>query len=132
MLVLQVNREAPEVNIQYNRAVTHRGNTIAQRHLSQIFEPCDELWRGFGIIPGSGLKLQREYEEFNVESMIPVDIKLSEENGSCICGDILRGLKTPEDCTLFAGTCVPENPSGACMVSSEGTCNTWYKYRLNE
>ena len=131
MLVLQVNCDVPKVEIQYNRAVTHEGNTIAQRYLSQIFEPCDVVWRGFGVIPGSGLKVRKEFERFNVETMMPVNIEFREEDGSCICGDILRGLKTPEDCALFARTCVPENPSGACMVSNEGTCNTWYKYRLN-
>jgi hydrogenase expression/formation protein HypD len=132
MLVRQVNRDAPKVEIQYNRAVTNEGNTIAQKHLFQIFEPCDELWRGFGVIPGSGLKLRKEYDKFNVEKMMPVDINFREEDVLCICGDILRGLKTPEDCTLFAKICVPEDPSGACMVSNEGACNTWYKYSLNE
>jgi hydrogenase expression/formation protein HypD len=132
MLVRQVNRDTPKVEIQYNRAVTSRGNIIAQRHLSQIFEPCNELWRGFGMITGSGLKLRKEYEKFDAGKRIPVNIKFLEENILCICGDILRGLKTPEDCALFAKICVPENPSGACMVSNEGACNTWYKYRLNE
>jgi len=132
MLVGQVNRDTPKVEIQYNRAVTNEGNTIAQKHLSQIFEPCDESWRGFGVIPVSGLKLRKEYEKFNAEKMMPVNINFREEDVLCICGDILRGLKTPEDCTLFAKKCVPEDPSGACMVSNEGACNTWYKYRLNE
>lgn len=131
MLVLQTNRNAPRVEIQYSRAVTTKGNLIAQKHLSQVFEPCDEQWRGFGIIKDSGLELQKEYERFNIRKMMPVDIQLTEEDGSCICGDIMRGIKTPEDCALYAGTCVPENPVGACMVSNEGTCNTWYKYRLN-
>lgn len=130
MLVHQVNRNTPKVEIQYNRAVTDKGNIIAQRHLSQIFEPCDEQWRGLGVIRGSGLKLRKEYEKFDAEKIIPVRIKFREEDVLCICGDILRGLKTPEDCALFARICVPENPAGACMVSNEGTCNTWYKYKL--
>ena len=132
MLVRQVNRDDPKVEIQYNRAVTHEGNILAQRHLSQVFQPCDERWRGFGIIPGSGLRLQKEYKNFDAEKTMPVNIKFREEDVLCICGDILRGLKTPEECALFANTCVPEDPSGACMVSNEGTCNTWYKYRHNE
>ncbi|MCX6326505.1 MAG: hydrogenase formation protein HypD [Bacteroidia bacterium] len=132
MLIQQVNLDTPKVEIQYNRAVTDRGNIIAQRHLSQIFEPCDELWRGFGVIPGSGLKLRKEYEKFDAGKIMPVKIKFREEDILCICGDILRGLKTPEDCALFAKICVPEHPSGACMVSNEGACNSWYKYRLNE
>ena len=132
MLVRQVNTQSPEVEIQYNRAVTHAGNTIALSHLYRIFEPCDVQWRGFGVIPGSGLKLRKEYEQFNIEKMMTVIIPKNEENSSCICGDILRGLKTPEDCSLFARKCVPEDPTGACMVSNEGTCNTWYKYRNKE
>jgi hydrogenase expression/formation protein HypD len=131
MLVLQVNRNNPKVEIQYNRAVGLSGNIIAQEHLSAIFEPCDAVWRGFGLIRNSGLKLRKEYESFNAEAMMPVKIELMKEPDSCICGDILRGFKTPEDCSLFSKVCVPENPSGACMVSSEGTCNTWYKYKLN-
>jgi hydrogenase expression/formation protein HypD len=132
MLVRQVNEQSPEVEIQYNRAVTHEGNTIALEHLYRIFEPCDEQWRGFGVIPGSGLKLRKDYEQFNVEKIMTVIIPEYEENSSCICGDILRGLKTPEDCILFGRKCVPEDPTGACMVSNEGTCNTWYRYRHKE
>jgi hydrogenase expression/formation protein HypD len=131
MLVLQANSNTPRVEIQYSRAVTTAGNLIAQRHLSKVFESCDEIWRGFGVIEGSGLELRKEYDKFNVRKMIPVDIQSRGEDGSCICGDIMRGIMTPEDCVLFAGKCVPENPVGACMVSNEGTCNTWYKYRLN-
>ena len=66
------------------------------------------------------------------EKIIPVNVIFMEEDALCICGDILRGLKAPVDCALFAKKCVPENPTGACMVSSEGACNTWYKYRLDE
>ena len=132
MLVLQVNRKIHGVEIQYSRAVTRRGNLIAQKYLSQVFEPCDEVWRGFGVIQLSGLKLRKKYEKYDAEKIMPLNIKFCEENSLCICGDILRGLKTPEDCPLFANECFPENPSGACMVSNEGACNTWYKYRQNE
>jgi hydrogenase expression/formation protein HypD len=84
---------------------------------------------GFGMIPSSGLKLKDEFEMFNIEEKLPLNISLSEDNEFCICGDILRGLKNPNDCSLFADICFPENPLGACMVSNEGTCSTWYKYR---
>jgi len=131
MLVLQANSNTPRVEIQYSRAVTATGNLIAQKHLSAVFEPCDVAWRGFGVIEGSGLELRKEYDKFNIRIMMPVDIQSPEEDDLCICGDIMRGKKTPEDCALFAGKCLPENPVGACMVSNEGTCNTWYKYRLN-
>jgi hydrogenase expression/formation protein HypD len=98
----------------------------------QVFETCDEEWRGLGVIPGSGLKLRKEYEQFDIEKIMPLDVKLYKEDVLCICSDILRGFKTPDDCTLFAKICVPESPVGACMVSSEGACNSWYKYRINE
>jgi hydrogenase expression/formation protein HypD len=130
MLILQVNRGDPKVEIQYSRAVTERGNAIAQRHLSEVFEPCDAHWRGLGLIPSSGLIPGNTYERFNIEEVIPVAISQQEDNKQCICGEILRGLKSPDNCTLFATICLPENPLGACMVSNEGSCNTYYKYRL--
>jgi hydrogenase expression/formation protein HypD len=130
MLIKQVNRHAPKVEIQYIRAVRRNGNTIARKVMSEVFEPCDAHWRGFGVIKLSGLRLKKEFERFDVESVIPLKIKSEEDNELCNCAEILRGLKTPGECPLFADLCLPENPMGACMVSNEGVCNTWYKYRL--
>jgi hydrogenase expression/formation protein HypD len=132
MLILQVNQNTPKVEIQYNRAVTTGGNSVAKRHLTDVFEPGDEYWRGFGIIPLSGLRLRKKYEKFNAETRIPVKTHFIEENELCICGEILRGLKTPDECPLFSDICSPGNPVGACMVSDEGACNTFYKYRPDE
>ena len=132
MLVNQVNRNLPKVEIQYNRAVTQNGNILAQRYMSDIFESCDTFWRGFGNIPGSGLKLRKEYEKYDAERFITQDIRNQEDDGLCICGDILRGLKVPSDCPLFSVNCVPDNPIGACMVSNEGACNSWFRYRSDE
>jgi hydrogenase expression/formation protein HypD len=129
MLIKLVNQNTPKVEIQYNRAVTMYGNSIAQRLLNEVFEPCDTSWRGLGSIPLSGLILKKHFEEYNIENKIPVKIIDREDNEQCICGKILRGLEKPEDCPLFADICSPENPVGACMVSNEGACNTWYKYR---
>jgi hydrogenase expression/formation protein HypD len=128
MLINQVNRKKPKVETQYTRAVTGKGNTVAQRFLSEIFEKCDASWRGFGVIHGSGLRLRKEFEIFDAEKVFPLNIGLKEDNSLCMCGDILRGIRTPGDCPLFGIKCVPENPVGACMVSNEGACNTWYKY----
>lgn len=128
MLIDQVNRGRPGIEIQYRRAVTEHGNMLALKHLNDVFEPCDTLWRGFGMIPSSGLVLKEKYGRFDAESRIPVTVSTHEENKLCLCGEILRGLKTPDDCPLFRKTCNPENPVGACMVSPEGSCNTWYKY----
>lgn len=132
MLVNQVNSNSPDTAIQYTRAVTKEGNPVAQRYMNDVFLPKDDNWRGFGIVTSGGLKLRDEFEQFDAEKMIPVNVETREENKLCICGDILRGLKTPPECTLFDGICIPENPVGACMVSAEGACNTFYKYRLNE
>jgi hydrogenase expression/formation protein HypD len=132
MLVNQVNNDSPCTEIQYTRVVTREGNIIAQRHMNDIFILSDDQWRGFGTVASSGLAIRKAYERFDAEKVMPVNIKNQKENVLCICGDILRGLKTPSDCKLFAGTCIPENPVGACMVSGEGACNTFYKYRLNE
>ena len=129
MLIRQVNRSSQAVEIQYHRAVSESGNAIALKSMSDVFTACDASWRGFGVIPASGLVLRKEYMKFDIEVMMPLNINCSADNILCICGDILRGLKTPPDCPLFSKKCVPENPSGACMVSSEGTCNTWYKYK---
>lgn len=129
MLVRQINRRLPDVEIQYIRAVTADGNLIAQGQLSEVFEPCDEIWRGFGKIPLSGLRLRKEFENFDAEKRISVTIPQYRDNPSCICGDILRGLKRPYNCRLFRKECTPENPVGACMVSPEGACNTYFKYQ---
>jgi hydrogenase expression/formation protein HypD len=128
MLVRQINTKSPDVEIQYSRAVTPDGNLIAQNQLSEVFEPCNANWRGFGNIFASGLRLRKEYAAFDAEKRIPVIIQKHRGNPSCICGDILRGLKKPDDCSLFRKACTPENPVGACMVSSEGACNSYFKY----
>jgi hydrogenase expression/formation protein HypD len=128
MLVIQVNSKAPDIEIQYSRAVTPEGNMIAQDQLYKVFVHSDTSWRGFGNISGSGLRLKKEYEDLDAEKRIPLDIKQLMDNPLCICGDILRGLRKPENCSLFRKKCSPENPVGACMVSAEGACNSYFKY----
>jgi len=132
MLISQVNNNRPRVEIQYKRAVTREGNTLAQKYMHEVFEPCDTEWRGLGNITGSGLKLRREFGDFDAERILAQVSVSNEEEGPCICGDILRGLKTPADCPLFGSACTPDSPEGACMVSGEGACNSWYKYQENE
>ena len=131
MLVEQIETGNPRVEIEYKRVVQPEGNKIAQQLMAQVFTLSDDQWRGLGTIPGSGLKLQDHYSEFDPSNKFPVNIPEPEEPKGCICGEILRGLKTPPDCTNFAKRCTPANPVGACMVSSEGTCATYYKYRQN-
>ena len=101
----------------------------AQRILDQVFELKDESWRGLGMIPLSGLKIKSDLSAFDVEVQFPIHVPFVPEPKGCICGLILRGLKTPLDCKLFGKKCTPSDPVGACMVSGEGTCATYYKYR---
>jgi hydrogenase expression/formation protein HypD len=81
------------------------------------------------MIPESGLKINEDFSSFDAEKHFSAEIPESSEPKGCICGQILRGLKTPADCSLFAKRCTPADPVGACMVSGEGTCATYYKYR---
>jgi hydrogenase expression/formation protein HypD len=131
MLIKQVNNNSPDAEIQYSRAVTKEGNIIAQQLIRDVFILSDERWRGFGVIKSSGLKIKEEYSKHNAEKMIPLNIKSQVDNKLCICSEILRGVKSPHGCSLFGGICTPENPVGACMVSNEGACNNYYKYRMN-
>jgi len=132
MLVNQVNNGSPDVEIQYTRAVTREGNRHALRFMTEVYEHSDVWWRGFGVIPLSGLKLRKKYQRFDAEIVFNIRISEREENKLCKCGDILRGRMSPDECPLFAVKCRPANPVGACMVSSEGACNTFFKYCGNE
>lgn len=129
MLTMQIESNTPKVEVQYNRVVNSEGNKIAQDILKQVFEFRDDQWRGLGLIPLSGLKINDSYSEFDAEKQFTVEVPPSDEPKGCICGQILRGLKTPLNCPLFAKKCTPSDPVGACMVSGEGTCATYYKYR---
>jgi hydrogenase expression/formation protein HypD len=128
MLVCQVNRKSPSVEIAYTRAVAAGGNEIALKIMSEVFEPAETVWRGFGKIPGSGLKLRKEYAEFDAERIFGIRIDPGIDNSLCICADILRGLRKPVECSLFGTGCTPDNPVGACMVSPEGACNSFFRY----
>jgi hydrogenase expression/formation protein HypD len=129
MIICQIAEGRAEIENQYRRTVKSKGNTKAREILAAVFSPCDSPWRGIGVIPGSGLELGSAYEEFDVLSAVDVDIPEEREVKGCVCGDIMRGVKIPLDCALFAKSCTPEAPKGACMVSAEGTCAAYYKYR---
>jgi len=129
MLVMQVNVNKPGVMIQYRRAVTEKGNEIAQRCMSEVFETCDAWWRGFGTVTKGGLKIRSVFSRFDAEQLVDINVAESIDNKKCLCSEILRGSKIPSQCRLFSAGCDPENPVGACMVSSEGACNTYYRYR---
>ena len=129
MLVSQIEEGKPKVEIQYQRVVHKNGNPIARRLLKQVFELKDDSWRGLGMIPESGLRIRSSFAAFDAEKVFPLEIPMAPEPKGCLCGLILRGLKTPPDCKLFANKCTPADPVGACMVSGEGTCATYFKYR---
>ncbi len=130
--VLMLTRQAlageAKVENQYSRFVRPEGNLKAQQILTRVFEPCDANWRGIGVIPGSGLTLREDFADFNAARKLRVEVEPPVEPAGCCCGAILKGKLTPKDCPLFRTACTPENPVGACMVSSEGTCAAEYKY----
>lgn len=128
MIIRQMNEGRSVVENQYNRGVKQDGNSIAQDLLAEVFTPGDVEWRGLGVIPGSALFISEKYSDFDAAKVLPVDLPPVRENPGCICGDIMRGVKIPYDCKLFGKACIPENPSGSCMVSDEGTCATYYRY----
>jgi hydrogenase expression/formation protein HypD len=115
--------------IQYKRAVTKEGNVRARELVSLVFEPSDDAWRGLGVIPQSGLKIRSEFSSFDASLHFNLNIKRVPEPKGCLCGEVLRGIKKPDQCALFGKVCTPVNPVGACMVSGEGACQAWYQYR---
>ena len=112
----------------YSRAVNKEGNPAALKIINEVYEPIDQKWRGIGMIPESGLTLNRKYSSFNATRRFNIDAIKTEESKICISGSILQGLKIPPQCPAFGTICTPENPLGATMVSSEGTCSAYYRY----
>jgi len=128
MLVAQIENGESKVEIAYRRGVRPEGNQQALKLMEEVFETCPAEWRGIGEVPDSGLKVRKEYQPFDAEVAFDIDPGSPYEPEGCICGDILRGVKTPLDCRLFGKVCTPESPVGPCMVSSEGSCSAYYLY----
>ena len=118
-----------EVENAYSRTVTFEGNQPAQKTICQVFEDCDRTWRGIGMIPMSGWRLRPEFAEFDAENRFDVADIQTQESALCIAGQILVGMKKPHDCSAFGKECTPEHPLGATMVSSEGACAAYHKYK---
>ncbi|MFW5947643.1 MAG: hydrogenase formation protein HypD [Gemmatimonadota bacterium] len=116
------------VENQYARAVSRDGNRPAQELVARVFTVTDRKWRGIGAIPTSGLTLQPEYGDHDAERKFGVETVTAEESPECIAGEILQGLKKPDECAAFGTRCTPEHPLGAPMVSSEGACAAYYHY----
>lgn len=130
MLVRQLNEGRAQVENQFTRGVTRDGNRKAQALVAQVFElrPSFE-WRGLGQVAYSGLRIKSEYAPFDAERRFPLTQHPAPENQACQCPSIIRGVKKPTDCAIFGTVCTPRNPIGSCMVSSEGACAAYYKYR---
>ena len=134
-LLRQIAGGNPKLENEYVRAVSENGNALALRTMAECFTRRSARWRGLGMIDGSALMFREEYADLDAEKRFPDD--LGEEAIACLsakavtacrCGEVITGKISPADCPLFAGRCVPEDPVGPCMVSSEGACAAAYKY----
>ena len=120
-----------ELENLYPQAVNALGNPVAAMLIEQVFEPATVRWRALGELPASGLKLRPDYACFDARLRFDLVSQETPEPKGCRCGDVITGRCTPADCGLFGRVCTPIYPVGPCMVSSEGTCQAWFKYRRN-
>ena len=137
MLIKQIEQGFSFVQNEYSRVVKREGNIKAQKVINEVFEVCDIKWRGFPIIPKSGLVLKNDFDKYDARKKFEDDLKNLQdyefkEPKGCRCGELLRGLISPQECPLFGVKCFPDKPVGPCMVSMEGSCNIEYKYLKNK
>ncbi len=128
LLLRQLTDGTPKLQNAYPRAVSQRGNVLAQEMIARCFEPCADSWRGLGTIPASGLRLREELRDFDARARFAVSVSSEPAPTACRCGEVICGRIAPEGCPLFGKRCTPEDPVGPCMVSSEGACAAAYKY----
>ncbi len=131
MIVKQFTENRCELEIQYTRSVTYEGNLNAQKLVNTYFKAEGKFkWRGLGRVPDSKLSLKDEFADLDAEKIYADILPIDEidDHHLCICGDIMRGIAKPNECTVFGTICKPGNPIGSCMVSSEGACSAYYKY----
>ena len=129
MCVKQLEEGRAEVENQYSRSVRKEGNIPAQGIINQVFEVIPRKWRGIGEIPGSGWGLREPYTAYDAELRFDLVGMTVEEDSECISGLVLQGIKKPNQCPAFGTRCTPEKPLGATMVSNEGACAAYYRYR---
>lgn len=132
MLVEQVRSGSARVENAYPRAVTREGNKKAQALMWEVFSPSDFEWRGFPVIPQSGLSLKKEFEQYDAQKKFGIIYQHTAKHSACICDKVLRGIAEPTDCKLFGKVCTPRTPVGPCMVSHEGACKIWHMYRVKQ
>lgn len=128
LTVQQLERGDAVLQNQYGRVVRPDGNIPAQELIHKIFQVKDREWRGIGTIPDSGFELRPAFVKFDANIKFNVAIPKVEENKECIAGLVLKGIKKPKECPQFGKKCIPENPLGAPMVSSEGACAAYYHF----
>jgi len=129
MCLQQLELGRHNVENQYLRVVQREGNQKAMELMQKVFIPADRKWRGIGQIPESGFSIRDEYSKFDAGRKYDVSTIAVEESSICISGDVLRGIRKPHECAAFGEDCTPEHPLGALMVSSEGACAAYYRYR---
>jgi len=131
MIIRQFTQNRCELEVEYTRCVTYEGNLKAQNLIERYFEKRALFkWRGIGNIPDSAYKIRDEYAAYDAEVLYKDALPSVEidDHKLCICGDILRGIAKPDECTVFGTACKPNRPLGSCMVSSEGACAAYYRY----
>lgn len=129
LCVKQLESGRAEVENAYSRAVRTEGNTHARKIVETVFEVADRDWRGIGVIPRSGLAVRQDYATYDAARRFALATTASHACTECISGEIMRGVNKPHDCPAFGTRCKPEHPLGAPMVSSEGACAAYYRYR---
>jgi len=132
MLVEQVREGAHRIDNAYPRAVCREGNIKAKKVMYDVFEPSDVEWRGFPVIPQSGLRLKSEFSRYDAQKKFGLRFRHVSKHSACICDKVLRGISQPSDCKLFDKVCTPRTPIGPCMVSHEGACKIWHTYRVRK
>lgn len=129
MCVAQLEEGRFEVENQYARSVRPRGNEPAQKAVREVFDVSTRAWRGIGEIAESGLVLLRRFAKHDADRVFELDVPVVAEPKECIAGLVLQGLKKPHECEAFGARCTPDTPLGATMVSSEGACAAYFRYR---
>ncbi|MFN3840798.1 MAG: hydrogenase formation protein HypD [Cyclobacteriaceae bacterium] len=132
MAVKQLENGVAKVENQYIRYVQREGNTRAQQTIDEVFAVSDREWRGIGTIPRSGWEVNEAYKQFDARRKFNLVEASSEDNTTCIAGEIMKGKKKPFDCPHFGKGCTPERPLGSPMVSSEGACAAYYHFSQAE
>ncbi|MFH1192142.1 MAG: hydrogenase formation protein HypD [bacterium] len=139
LLLKQIADGRAETENAYTRVVLPEGNIKALKLIDEVFEVEDSEWRGLGVIPNSGFKLRKEFEDRDAKiiygdiiTQIDADVNTDKHRHGCLCGSVIKGLSEPQNCSLFGKFCTPENPQGPCMVSVEGSCCVAYKNKTEK